>query len=284
MYICIYIHTWKWLPIWWLNSAAISMVEDQVQSWAWLLKRKDELKLGGLFIFTTWLKSFTSPICNKILVDLSQTENEIHLKFCSAKDDLCVLDRMNKSVFCSYQNFQRTASSRFLNISGSVLSKNKKLGIKKLWILVISKTLKEPVGFMKEPAAGQLFDFFNSFETCDYMPELGLWFLRTVVMCPKNRPDNHWGPVPVSNNCPTLEQTNKQTWDTSVVRPMWWLMCIWHVMLVFTCLKKSIMSSFSQTWSTGGIESLQNWHFCFKHGFALLVCLSPRVTIQLNTH
>ncbi len=34
----------------------------------------------------------------------------------------------------------------------------------------------------------------------------------------------------------------------------------------------------------GGIESLQNWHFCFEHGFALLVCLSPRVTIQLNTH
>jgi hypothetical protein len=81
---------------------------------------------------------------------------------------------MNKSVLCSYQNFQRTASSRFLNISGSVLSRNKKLGIKKLWILVISKTLKEPVGFMKEPAAGQLFDFFSSFETCDYMPELGL--------------------------------------------------------------------------------------------------------------
>jgi hypothetical protein len=34
----------------------------------------------------------------------------------------------------------------------------------------------------------------------------------------------------------------------------------------------------------GGIENLQNWHFCFEHGFALLVCLSPRVTIQLNTH
>ncbi len=23
----------------------------------------------------------------------------------------------------------------------------------------------------------------------------------------------------------------------------------------------------------GGIENLQNWHFCFEHGFALLVCL-----------
>ncbi len=111
------------------------------------------------FHFTTQLKSFTSPICNQILVDVSQTENEIHLKFCSAKDDLCVLELMSKSVLCSYLNFQRTASSSFLNISGSVLSKNTKIGIKKLRILVISKTLKEPVGFMKEPAAGQLFDF-----------------------------------------------------------------------------------------------------------------------------
>ncbi len=283
MYICIYIHTWKWLPIWWLNSAAISMVEDQVQSWAWLLIQKDEIKLGGLFIFTTWLKSLTSPICNKILVDLSQTENEIHLKFCSAKDDLCVLDRMNKSVFCSYQNFQRTASSRFLNISGSVLSKNKKLGIKKLWILVISKTLKEPVGFMKEPAAGQLFDFFNSFETCDYMPELGLWFLRTVVMCPKNRPDNHWGPVPVSNNCPTLEQTNKHG-----IHLLWGLCdgwCVFGMSCWFLLVWRSPLCQVSaKLGPLGGIESLQNWHFCFKHGFALLVCLSPRVTIQLNTH
>jgi hypothetical protein len=56
----------------------------------------------------------------------------------------------------------------------SEFSKNKRIRIKKLWILVISKTLKEPVDFMKEPAAGQLFDFFNSFENCDYMPELGL--------------------------------------------------------------------------------------------------------------
>jgi hypothetical protein len=36
------------------------------------------------------------------------------------------------------------------------------------------QTLKEPVVFMKEPAAGQLFDFFNSSEIGDYMPELGL--------------------------------------------------------------------------------------------------------------
>jgi hypothetical protein len=43
-----------------------------------------------------------------------------------------------------------------------------------LWILVISKTVKEPAGFMKDPAAGQLFDFFNSFENCDYVQELGL--------------------------------------------------------------------------------------------------------------
>jgi hypothetical protein len=31
------------------------------------------------FRFTACLKSFTSPICNQILVDLSQTGNEIHL-------------------------------------------------------------------------------------------------------------------------------------------------------------------------------------------------------------
>jgi hypothetical protein len=43
-----------------------------------------------------------------------------------------------------------------------------------MWILVISKTSKELVGFMKDPAASQLFDFFNSFENCHYMPELGL--------------------------------------------------------------------------------------------------------------
>jgi hypothetical protein len=46
---------------------------------------------------------------------------------------------------------------------------------------------------MKEPGAGQLFDFFNSFENGDYMPELGLWFLRTMVMSLKNRPNNRWG-------------------------------------------------------------------------------------------
>jgi hypothetical protein len=44
-----------------------------------------------------------------------------------------------------------------------------------LSVPVISKTLKEPVVFMKELAAGQLFDFFNSFENGDYMPELGLF-------------------------------------------------------------------------------------------------------------
>jgi len=127
------------------------------------------------FRFTACLKSFTSPICNQILVDLSQTGNEIHLKFCSAKDDLCVLELMNKSVLCSYLNFQELPVPVFKNISGSVLSKNKKnRKSKKLWILVISKTSKEPVGFMKEPATGQLFDFFNSFENCNYMPELGL--------------------------------------------------------------------------------------------------------------
>jgi hypothetical protein len=40
--------------------------------------------------------------------------------------------------------------------------------------LQLFQTLKEPVVFMKEPAAGQLFDFFNSSEIGDYMPELGL--------------------------------------------------------------------------------------------------------------
>jgi hypothetical protein len=54
---------------------------------------------------------------------------------------------MNKSVLCSYLNFQRTASSSFENVSGSVLSKNKKIGIIFLWILVISKTLKRTCGF-----------------------------------------------------------------------------------------------------------------------------------------
>jgi hypothetical protein len=44
----------------------------------------------------------------------------------------------------------------------------------KLLVPVISKTLKEPAVLMKEPEAGQLFDFFNSFENGDYMPEPGL--------------------------------------------------------------------------------------------------------------
>jgi hypothetical protein len=56
---------------------------------------------------------------------------------------------------------------------------------------------------MKDPAASQLFDFFNSFENCHYMPELGLWFVRTMVMCPKNRRDNHWAL--------TAQHWNKQT-------------------------------------------------------------------------
>jgi hypothetical protein len=40
--------------------------------------------------------------------------------------------------------------------------------------LQLFQTLKEPVVFMKEPAASQLFDFFNSSENGNYMPELGL--------------------------------------------------------------------------------------------------------------
>jgi hypothetical protein len=110
---------------------------------------------------------------------------------------------------------------------------------------------------MKEPAASQLFDFFNSFENCNYMPELGLWFLRTMVMCPKNRPASHWGPVPVSNNCPTLEQTNKHG-----IHLLWGLCdgwCVFGMSCWFLLVwSRPIMSSFSQTWSTGWyIESLR---------------------------
>ncbi len=143
MYICIYIHTQKWLLIWWLNSVAIvngqrsSSIVDMTPD----TKRRNQT--WWPFHFTTWLKSFTSPICNQILVDLSQTENEnLHLKFCSAQDDLCVLELMNKSVLCSYLNFQRTASSSFKNISGSVLSKNKKIGIKKCGSWLFQKPQK----------------------------------------------------------------------------------------------------------------------------------------------
>jgi hypothetical protein len=74
-----------------------------------------------------------------------------------------VLELMNKSVLCSYLNFQRTASSSFKNISGSVLSKNKKIGIKKLWILVISKTSKEPVGFHERTGSWPVISFFQLF-------------------------------------------------------------------------------------------------------------------------
>ncbi len=109
MYICIYIHTYMKVvahmvtefccnPNGRRSSSIIGMTPDA--------KRRNQTWWS--FQFTTWLKSFTSPICNQILVDGSQTENEIHLKFCSAKDDLCVVELMNKSVLCSYLNFQRT--------------------------------------------------------------------------------------------------------------------------------------------------------------------------------
>jgi hypothetical protein len=58
-------------------------------------------------------------------------KKEIHLEFYSAKDDLCVLELMNKPVL-----------------------RKRKIRIKKLLVPVISKALKEPVVFMKEPAAG----------------------------------------------------------------------------------------------------------------------------------
>jgi len=55
-------------------------------------------------------------------------KKEIHLEFYYAKDYLCVLEIMNKPVL-----------------------RGKKIRIKKLLVPVISKTLKEPVVFMKEP-------------------------------------------------------------------------------------------------------------------------------------
>jgi hypothetical protein len=77
-------------------------------------------------------------------------KNEIQLQFYSAKDDLCVLELMNKQVL-------RKKTSESKNCG-----------------LQLFQTLKEPVVFMKEPAASQLFDFFNSSENSNYMPELGL--------------------------------------------------------------------------------------------------------------
>jgi hypothetical protein len=84
---------------------------------------------------------------------------------------------MNKISVVQLSEFSKNCQFQFLKYFR--INPFKEQRIKKLWILVISKTLKEePVGFMKELAAGQLFDFFNSFESYDYMAELGCFIFE----------------------------------------------------------------------------------------------------------
>jgi hypothetical protein len=55
--------------------------------------------------------------------------------------------------------------------------------------------------------------FFEIFENHDeYIPKLGLWLFRSMVMNPKNQLDDSWGYVPISNNQPPLVVTEVINW------------------------------------------------------------------------
>jgi hypothetical protein len=48
------------------------------------------------------------------------------------------------------------------------------------------------------------FKISKKIANCGYIPELGISFLRNMVMNPKNLPDNHWVSILVSNNHPIM--------------------------------------------------------------------------------
>jgi hypothetical protein len=81
------------------------------------------------------------------------------------------------------------------------------------------KSLKALVGFMKNWKIiifyGWLFDFSKNENHGYIYIYIPVWFsLRTMLMNPKNHPDNHQGSVPVSNNYPMLVWTVETTVPT----------------------------------------------------------------------
>lgn len=110
-------------------------------------------------------------------------------------------------------SFEWTAGSDFFNVSASKnhqfqVFENKNQNQNELWIPIISKAFKS-----------LWFSWKNQWRTHNFLV-LVIWFfqfflrnviicqnqvlcsLRTMVLIPMNRPDNHQGSVPISNNCP----------------------------------------------------------------------------------
>ncbi len=110
-------------------------------------------------------------------------------------------------------SFEWTAGSDFFNVSASEnhqfqVFEKKKSESMNCGSPLFQKPLKKLVIFMKEALKNPQFSgpsylifsiFLRNVIICQNQV---LCSLRTMVLIPMNRPDNHQGSVPISNNCP----------------------------------------------------------------------------------